>query len=113
MARREPMQFWFLVRRDKLEQLGVADALDLLRYDAAVPKSNPPEGFYLFTCDHLPTVDRWSSFGTPIVYWEHYRGEMRGGIHEAAKRLRDWDDAGLGDPKGGAFGMRGPRGGGS
>lgn len=62
-----PKRFWYTIPRADLESLAVEDVLDMLRYDGATVHSNPPDGFYLFSSELGPVIDRWRSFGIGTV----------------------------------------------
>ncbi len=55
-------RFWYIIDRDHLEAQQVSTVLDMLRYDQAILHSNPPPGYYLFSCPQAPCVERWNAF---------------------------------------------------
>lgn len=63
----KPKEFFYIIERAKLDELGVAVVLDMLRYDGAAVECNAPDGYYLFRIEgHGPHLARWQSFGITI-----------------------------------------------
>jgi hypothetical protein len=56
---------YWLIRRERLEDLPAPVLLDLLRYDGARVENNSPERFWMFSSDFAtaPHEPRMSSFG--------------------------------------------------
>lgn len=61
---------YFLVPREMMDALSAREAVDALRYERAIPASQPPEGFYMFQKidpDTPPAHQRWTALGAPIA----------------------------------------------
>lgn len=50
-----------------VEKTSVRVLLDMMRYDASHPVSNPTPGHYTFQSEFPPTEARWLSFGIRIL----------------------------------------------
>ena len=86
---RKPRQMYFLVNRQALDDLaqrqGLYTVLDMLRYDGCHIHSdaNTP-GYYLFSNEMGPTLERWRSFGIGIQYF--HVGSEEGRLMDFARQ---------------------------
>lgn len=64
---RPPLRHYFTIRRDVLESMQPRALLGMLRYDGAKIEGNAPNGEYLLSSDHPPTIGRWRSFGVQVT----------------------------------------------
>ena len=89
-SRKPPRRVYFAIPAAEVRQMGVAGALDMLRFDSAEVESNAPVGHYLFSSDREPTRARWVSFGVRTIYGSYaYVADCIRDIEAAKKNAPD------------------------
>lgn len=59
---------YYLIERRHVLAHQTEAILDMMRYDGSRVENNPPAGYYLFSTESKPCVDRWRSFSINISY---------------------------------------------
>jgi hypothetical protein len=60
--------FYFTISDDALSTANVGSLMEMMRYDQArVYETENLTGFIIFSCDNMPHLDRWASFGIPVA----------------------------------------------
>lgn len=69
MAKATERRWFWVTRKDAVDELPTWLALDVLRYDGARVLANPPDGFYLFESEFAPNLERLQSYGVKPAWW--------------------------------------------
>ena len=69
MSAKPESRWWYVAKREAIDNEPAAAAMDMLRYDGARVECNAPTGFYLLSKSANfgePCAPRWASFGIKI-----------------------------------------------